>query len=351
MAIRLVTSTVFDFDMFDARAKDDKGPRHTVQQLARKLDAEIHQPERSRISLVDRLLSRLYAFPEHWGLARHLSRELHDEDIVYCSGQDVGLPIAILAKLRNSRARIAVSTMDPGSRRFGILVTVFRLNKSIKLFTVNDKFKKSILQDKFRIPSNRILVLPEQTDAEFFRPCAGTMAKSRPILASAGLEQRDYATLARAVEDLDVDLKICAFSPNASTKQVVAMPDKTPKNMEMKFYEFAELRNLYCSADLVVVSLLKNDYSAGLTVLMEAMACRRPIVITRNSGLSKELADKGVVLGTEPGNSDSLRSSIVSLLDNRSQAEALAEKGHQHFLQHHTSEVYVSLIYEALSAL
>ncbi|NEP54972.1 MAG: glycosyltransferase family 4 protein, partial [Moorea sp. SIO3C2] len=106
-------------------------------------------------------------------------------------------------------------------------------------------------------------------------------------------------------------------------------------------YDWPDFRQMYRNADLVVVSLLDNHYSAGLTVLMEAMACCRPVLITRTPGLSEVLIDKGIVAGVSPGDIEGMRKIITYYLDNPAEANALAEKGHHYFQSEHTSELFI----------
>ncbi|MEM9859911.1 MAG: glycosyltransferase, partial [Bacteroidota bacterium] len=81
-----------------------------------------------------------------------------------------------------------------------------------------------------------------------------------------------------------------------------------------------------------------------LTVLMEAMACCRPVIITKNVGLAKDLVDKGLVIGTEPGDILGMRTAIQELLSNPEKASALAQKAYDYFLARHTSEYYVKFM-------
>lgn len=351
MSFHIITSTVFDFEMFKRRAKEDRGPRHTVLQIAENLDATIHQPEDNDILLVDRWSALWFGSPEHWRIARIVTKSLSEDDTVFCAGQDVGVPFAFYKKFRRLKFSLAMSSMAPSSHRFRSIFKFFGLSRKTDLYVVNDQYKSSILQSNFAVPESKIFIVPEQTDARFFTPAPGLIKKPRAMIASAGMEQRDYATLAKAIDGLDLDVRICAFSPNASKGQKVAMPEKVPENMEIRYYEFTELRDLYRSADVVAVSLLKNDYSAGLTVLMEAMACARPVVITQNTGLPDHLTGEGVVVGVKPSDHVALRDAITKLLADKDQAETLAEESHQYFQKHHTSEVYVENLSAALRAL
>jgi glycosyltransferase involved in cell wall biosynthesis len=121
--------------------------------------------------------------------------------------------------------------------------------------------------------------------------------------------------------------------------------------MEVRYFDFVELRELYRSADIIVISLLENRYSAGLTVLMEAIACGKPVIMTENIGLTVEFIEKGFILGTKPGDAKGLEAAIDYLLANPDIAQNMADKAHNYFLRHHTSEHYVNLVCRQLEAI
>ncbi|MDZ7925385.1 MAG: glycosyltransferase [Marinagarivorans sp.] len=337
-----------DFDAVSRNAALFNGPRHTVSRVAERTGASIHQPSAVSVKLRDKLLSKFYGQPEHWSLARRFVKQSAGNEVVFCLGQDVGIPLAVISVIASKPLKIAMSTMSPERLGFKLLMKLLGLNRKITLFIVNDKQKECFLESVLSVDRGNILKLPEQTDELFFIPAQEPVHNDVPIIASAGLEQRDYDTLAKATKDLPVKVKICAFSPNITKKQKVSMPEVQPENMEIRHFSFSELRGLYQHASVVVVSLLENNYSAGLTVLMEAMACNRPVIITKNEGLANDLSDKGVVIGTKPSDVEGLKNAISMLLNNQKFADDLAKKGHEYFLQHHTSEHYVELLSQKL---
>ncbi|NEP47250.1 MAG: glycosyltransferase, partial [Okeania sp. SIO2H7] len=218
--------------------------------------------------------------------------------------------------------------------------SVFKLDRAIDLFMTNTQIKANTIQEILGIGPERVYVLSEQTDARFFTPGASE-PRTKTLIASAGREQRDYKTLATATQELDLDIEVCALSPNASKGTQVAFPDPIPSNMSFHPYDWPDFRQMYRNADLVVVSLLDNHYSAGLTVLMEAMACCRPVVITRTPGLAEVLIDKGIVAGVAPGDAEGMREVITHYLEHPDEAKALADTGYQYFHQEHTSELFI----------
>lgn len=338
MSYHIALSRPFDLEKFHQDAQLDQCPRHTMWTMSQELNATVHQPDPDACQAIDRILSKLISQPEHWALARSLAAQLTAEDTIFCTGEDIGFPLAILCRFKSDRPRLVVSVMEPKRLRVRATSRLFQLGQSIDLFVTNTQIKADTLRAHLNLSESQVYVLREQTDVKFFCPGPMDLVKERPIIASAGLEQRDYITLAAATQDLDVDVKICAVSPNASAKTRVAFPEVMPQNMSTHPQAWRQFRQLYRNADIVVVSLLYNTYSAGLTTLMEAMACRRPVIITRTPGLAERLIDLGVVVGVAPGDAAGMKQAITAFLDNPQLAEAQAQKGYEYLLQEHTSE-------------
>lgn len=357
----IVTSTKFDFDQFIQRAAQGKGPRHTVLQLKDALDAQIHQPDFDELSVVKsiqakiprklyskRLFRRLGRKLPSLFLAKDILDQVKPEDTIYCCGEDIAMPLAVLLLFRVNRPRLVTNVMFPERRSFRLIFHALKLHRMVHTFTVNTGLKAQILKKMFNLADNQVVILREQTDKQFFFPEAGTMAKPRPLIGSAGLEQRDYITLAAATQALDLDVKVCAVSPNASSKQQRRIPKPVPENMEMRHFDWVELRDLYRSADITVVCLVENVIAAGLTTLMEAMACCRPVIITKTVGLATELVDMDLVWGVQPGDVHGLRTCIEYVLAHPEEAEAKAKRAYQYFLANHTSEGQVEHLTQLL---
>ena len=207
MKYYLITSTFFDFKMFSERFHDDRGPRHTMFEIAQRLDAEICQPETGKANAVDWAMSKLVGLPSHWALARTVLKKLKEGDVIYCAGEDTGTAIAILIKLFGVKVNLAIYFLNPENRRVKYLFKIFNLKSVVKLFTVTDKHKQQNLINQYGVCEQEACVLPEQVDELFFKPGPGAIGTGKFLIACAGMEQRDYLTLAQAIEGLDVELK------------------------------------------------------------------------------------------------------------------------------------------------
>lgn len=352
MKYHVVLSRVFDIEQFAGEAEAGKCPRHAMFNLAEKLGATIHEPGGRPTSLFDRAMAKVTGAgnADHWAMARALSETLTSEDTVFTIGEDSGFPIATLCGGRSEGPKTSVFVHNADRPRSRLMLKLFRLRDRIDLFMTNTAVKADFIRSYLNLPKERVYLVTEQTDTRFFTPGPPSPDKSRPIVGGGGLEQRDYRTLAAATRDLDVDVRICAMSPNA-TAMTDTFPKEMPANMSVGSYDWPELRQLYRDSDVVVISLKAHNFQAGLTTLFESLACGRPVVMTRTPGLVEEFIDADVVTGVEPYDSAGMREAILCLLSNPQEAEAQTERGYQLVRQSYNSEQFVDSLATQLASL
>ncbi|MBW4503023.1 MAG: glycosyltransferase family 4 protein [Scytonema hyalinum WJT4-NPBG1] len=306
-----------------------KCPNHVIWAMSQLLGATVYQPGCEPVLPIDQIRAHIIGRPEYWALARKLPSQLQEDDVIYCTGEHIGIPIATLCAAKQKRPKIVVYIHNINRPRSRLALKLFNIANRIDLFVTTVASQAEFLRHYLRLPENRVyLFLSQPIDTSFFTPGPALQNKLRPVIASGGLEKRDYRTLADATRDLNVDVKICAFSRNAVALKR-AFPEVMPGNMSCGFYDWCELVQLYRDSDLVVITLFENNYEAGLTTLFEAIACRRPVVITRSSGIIGDLIDSGIVTGVNPGDPVELRQAILNLLNAPEKAQAHAQRGYE----------------------
>jgi glycosyltransferase involved in cell wall biosynthesis len=139
---------------------------------------------------------------------------------------------------------------------------------------------------------------------------------------------------------MNVDVRICAASPNASSKRS-NFPEVPPANMVAQHYEWPELVQLYRDSDVVAVPLRPNPFQAGQTALMEAMACERPVVVTEQVGMVEDFARESLVRTVPEEDPEALRAVIRELLADPERASAQAERGRQRIVESFNTDRYV----------
>jgi glycosyltransferase involved in cell wall biosynthesis len=112
--------------------------------------------------------------------------------------------------------------------------------------------------------------------------------------------------------------------------------------------EWIDLLKLYRNADIVVLALTKSLVTSGVTTLLEAMACARPVIVTRTNGLVDYLKPSETVITVEPGDLGGLRKTIQYALENTEVAAATAQEGYRFVQAFHNSDKYVEMLAQLL---
>jgi glycosyltransferase involved in cell wall biosynthesis len=339
-----------DFVEIERLAAKMERPRHSVPVLVRRLGAKLYQTNRDAPtpSLSDRVRSRLLGSPQGWSFAREMASRLGRNDVIFCLDAEVGAPMAAMLRGKSDRPKLVVYLHNLDRPRGRLGASLFHIADCVDLFTSCCSSQLEFVRDRFNVPEDRTRLLLQHVDNQFYTPGPPTPLKKRPVIASVGLERRDYVTLAAAVKDLDADVRVDAWSPNAR-KMAQTFPAELPVNMTYRTSTSTELVQLYRDADLVVVSMFPNKY-AGLTTLVEALACQRPVIASRTVGLSDYLLPEEITT-VDPCNPEAMRAAIVRMLENPEDARAQAQRGFASVAQRYDFDRYIEMVAELLEAL
>ena len=330
------------------RAARGQGPRHAIWELEKELGATVHEPDASSIAGVDKLRALVAPPGSLWALARRVRSRTRQGDVVFCSTEAGGLQVAAVYGTKEVRPHIAIFVHNVDRPRARFALQWWRMAQKIDLFLACSEIQVEFLRRYLKLSNDRVRFIWDHTDTRFFSPGPGSIVKKRPLIVSVGLEQRDYRTLADATHDLDIDVRISGFSQDAAA-MARTFPDKLPANMSRRFYEWPELLQLYRDADVVVVSCFENRYAAGVQSLMEAMACKRPVIATATLGLKAYCQDS--VVAIRPNDAQAMREAIVGVLEDPTAAENRAARGYADALRRHDMDRYVKEVSTALRSL
>lgn len=280
-------------------------------------------------------------------------------EVFYSDAENNGLMLALLFKItRSKRFLFLIGHWITPAKKAALLKT-FQIYKNFTTLFLHssEQYKKVI--EEMGIPAAKVKMLPYQVDTEFWNPDNARVRPSQeaePYICSAGLEFRDYATLLEAIKDLPLKLKVGAAS-NWSKRKVNILSDQLPANVEVKSYNYRELRDLYAGSRFVVVPLVDVDFQAGITVILEAMAMAKAVIVSRSQGQGDTVVDRrkvtrdGAILPTvgnlgqffssysnsiepgqtgfyvTPGDAAELKRAITYLLNNPDRAEEMGKRG------------------------
>ncbi len=320
-------------------------PRSDLKLLAESLNATFIEQQPSPVEVIDRINAKLSGTQENWAFARFLAPQLSSDDVVFCPGEEIGIPLASACSRMKERPKIIVWFHRITGLRTRIALKLFNIANLVDLSVVNTFPNRDFLNSSFDLSDKEICFLWHPIDCSYYQPGIASSDKTRPIVVSIGLEQRDYRLLAAATETLDVDVRVAGFSQFQS-RIAKCFPQVMPENMTNQRYSWSELIQLYNDANVVVVSLKENDGAAGVTALLEAMACKKAIVCVRTKGISAYLPDEETVMTVEPGDAAGLQAAILYLLNNPQESKLRAERAYELVWAKHDLEKQVRVLTE-----
>lgn len=198
------------------------------------------------------------------------------------------------------------------------------------------------LVDLSGFPEERVVTLLIPIDDRFFAPePVPPRDGSRRVVAVGKDLSRDYATVAAAVESLDVCVDFVTLPRNLDA---VRLP---PNVRVLTNISSVELRDLYVRADCVVVAQRRDDFvygseGGGLTTLLEGMAMERPVVATERA-IFRDYVDDGVEGLVVPAEDPAaMRAAIERVLGDPELARSLGAAGRARVERAHTTRGFAA---------
>ncbi|MBV9601233.1 MAG: glycosyltransferase family 4 protein [Chloroflexi bacterium] len=271
----------------DASTSPSYGPRKDYHILAEALAAAtIDRSDVQRSGVLRRLIKFVGIAPVQAWLA---FRERHHYDVIVTDGEHIGIPLALLLKVTRSRiGHVTIGHRLTAAKKRPMFKWL-KAHTHMDRVVVHSRRQYELAVDDLGIPPQRLALMPYQVDVSFWQP-SEELTEQRQV-CSAGLEFRDYPTLIRAVDALDVKVIIGAasyWSKRSNTARGEALPD----NVEVSIFDYAELREVYARSAIVVVPLNEIDFQAGITTILEAMAMRKPVIVTHTGGQTDVVEDR-----------------------------------------------------------
>ncbi|MBV9172335.1 MAG: glycosyltransferase family 4 protein [Chloroflexi bacterium] len=279
----------------DVGATRSSGPRKDYNVLGDVLGADTIDRSNVRESRILRCIARLVGVAPVQAWLAFRSRAGYD--VILTDGEHIGIPLALLLKLTRARTRhITIGHRISASKKRPFFRWL-RVHSHIDCIALHSSRQYELASETLGISKDRLALVPYQVDASFWQ--REPVLEER-LICSAGLEFRDYPTLMRAVEGLDVKVVIGAAS-HWSKRRNSAQARQLPPNVEVSAFDYLELRRLYSRSALVVVPLDETDFQAGVTTILEAMSMGKPVIVTHTQGQTDVVEDRrSVTRGSDP---------------------------------------------------
>lgn len=324
-------------------------PRADYLELAQGLDADLldHSAARAATGAVGKVLERLGG--RNLLLAYACWKLRHRYRAIVTDGEQVGLPLAALLKFsRGARPRHVMIVHILSVKKKTVFVDWLRLHTCIDRFLVYSRWQKEFIEQRWAVPSRRVIWTPFMVDQVFFAPEQATpQPTARPQICAVGLERRDYPTLMKAVEGLDVDVVVAAASPWSKYKDSTS-GQRIPENVTIKKFSQYDLRQLYADSRFLVMPLEEVDFQAGVTAILEAMAMGKAVICSRVPGQTDVISDKDNGRYVAASDPQALRDEITRLLDQPEEAARLGANARQLIEREMNLDSYVARLAQVM---
>jgi glycosyltransferase involved in cell wall biosynthesis len=346
----LLVSADLDADL--ERIARDESPRRDYIELASALDADIIDSGlASRGNRIRRLSRR---FGRDLAVVLTAKSRISQYDVVFSDNERAGMLLGALFRTYRRRPRHVMlgHHLSPRKKRAFLRLA----QPGIDTLIVHSEPQRRFAMEALGFRADQVHCLPYQVAADFWQPTPE--ARVDDMICSAGLEFRDYDSLLLATNGLGVKVKIGAAS-NWSSKKSQLSGRVLPPHVQVRSYNYTELRNLYAAARLVVVPLLENDFQAGVTLILEAMASGKAVVVTRTGGQRDDVRgplwraeyeswpaegpspQEACGIFVAPGDSAALRSALRFLLARPDLCRLLGANGRRYVEAEFTIERFV----------
>jgi glycosyltransferase involved in cell wall biosynthesis len=225
-----------------------------------------------------------------------------------------------LAALERRRPQVVIAHNLTTPRRRA-LQRATRWLRRVDRVIVLCRSQANYLRDEAGLSDECVRFVYDKVDHRFYAPRG---APEEGYVLAVGETRRDYPTLLEAVRALRVPMVLVASSP--WTGDGAGPRIDPPPNVSLRRgLSFPELRDLYDRASVVVVPLHGGlDFAAGVNGVLEAMAMRKPVVVTGTPGITDYVRDGQDARVVPAGDREAMRVAIHELLTDRDQAERLA---------------------------
>ncbi|MDQ0078999.1 glycosyltransferase family 4 protein [Arthrobacter oryzae] len=178
------------------------------------------------------------------------------------------------------------------------------------------------LQDLLGADGPPVTFVPFGVDSTFFAPHS---YPDKPMVLSIGSDRhRDPETLFAALR------LVHARRPDAEllvqTRSDLPAPAGVTK---ISAVPHSELRGLYARSSVVAVATKPNLHASGMTVMLEAMATARPVVMTRTVGMEDYLTEGQTGLFSRPEDPEDMSERILELLHDAPRADQMGQRGRE----------------------
>jgi glycosyltransferase involved in cell wall biosynthesis len=325
-------------------------PRTDYVELARALDAEVIDMRfmTERATRTARMVARYAGISLGQVVEGFLRRDRCGHLVV--KADRLGLPLALLLKLTRSRRDMVLISGWLSPPRNAVFLWPLKAHTHIGGIVSYSSVQTKIAARRLGVPREKLHHVLQPVDERFWHPIDGPVEN---MICSVGSERRDYPTLLKALQGLELRAELAVGStmlrPAGDSSAEFAMITRQTvggglsPNVRMRQQVNAQdMRRLYARSRFVVIPL--QDVDAGVTSVCEAMAMGKAVVVTRTRGQVDVIRHGEQGIYVPPGDPGALRAALQHLLGHPAEAERMGRAGRALVEARHRLDTWVALV-------
>jgi glycosyltransferase involved in cell wall biosynthesis len=258
---------------------------------------------------------------EALGIARGPRR---GADVLLCMDERTGVPAALTPNAPPVVSGLAWLESPRALNRTHAKLAGRALRRMAAVFTQTPGLAPELVAG-WDLSPERVHEITLGIDADFYAHQPWPVSATNSfIVASAGDDRlRDHATLVAAIRRLRAD------GADATLELATTSPVDLPAELGTLHARRmgGAMRSVYRRSTVVAVALAPNKVGSGLTVVLEAMASGRPVVVTENPGMAGYVEHGVTGLLVPPGDPAAMAAAIGELLADPVRARGMGRAG------------------------
>jgi len=310
--------------------------------------------DRRAAAAVNRALGRVGGYGGDFATVFACRRGANAADVIFSTVDTVGIPLVLARRARlvsRPVVYVSVGLLNRIARLRGDRVRALYRSAFLRVDTIVAYSLAEVEALRRWLSSEdggpRLVFLPFGVDTEYFRPRPDREPDADVVSIGADL-RRDFALVVHLAER-HPELSVRIVTSNQHARSLGPVPGNVTVEVDVPF---PSVRDRLTGARVVLLPVKENVHSGATTVLLQAMAAGKPVVVTRTQAIASgyHLAHGQNCLLVEPGDAEGHEAATLGLLDDPERAAALGARARETVERHLAWERYVDGLWQVLAS-
>jgi glycosyltransferase involved in cell wall biosynthesis len=226
------------------------------------------------------------------------------------------------------------------SRRMRRMGRALRQCEAVTVFT---QAERRLYADRYGLDERRVHVIPIHTDeTDGYRGYGETSPRAKPYVLALGSKTRKFMPVARACDQLDVDLVVITRPnhPNDDLDEIASLGAEIITDAD-RVKALTYLKH----ARLAAAAFEDPDLPGGFATVVHAMFMRTPFVLTQSLGMDEHVLDGETGYVTPHDDEEALRAAIGRVWDDAELRERFEDAALQRARDRHSLDAAAEMFY------